>query len=105
MLPTNIIIDLPASTFGLVLPRSSTFYKKGLIVHQGVIDAGYRGEVQILVYNPGPKTVNVAEGDRIAQLMILPALKAKFYEVARLSEGDRGEKGFGSTGGFEGLGS
>ncbi len=101
MIPTNVAIDIPGGYFGLVLPRSSAFYRKGLIVHPGIIDAGYRGEVQILAYNPGPKTVYVPEGDRVAQILILPRVDAKFIEVEELTKGDRGQEGFGSTGGYD----
>lgn len=101
LIPTNIAIDLPAQVFGLVLPRSSTMYRKGLLVHPGIIDPGYRGEVLILAWNPTIKTINVAEGDRIAQLLVLPRPQVRMVEVQALSEGDRGSEGFGSTGGLE----
>lgn len=100
--PTGIAVDIPEGYFGWVTPRSGTFYRKGLIVHPGIVDSGYRGEVQILAYNPGQRKIFIAEGERIAQLIILPVVKVEFSEVARLTPGDRGEAGFGSTGGLGG---
>lgn len=97
-IPTNIILDLPKEYFGQLVPRSSTFFRKGLLVHTGTLDAGFRGEVMILVWNPGPKTVDINEGDRVAQLLILPRLEVEFTRAPVLSDGDRGEAGFGSTG-------
>lgn len=104
LLPTNIALDLPSSVFGLVVPRSSTMYRKGLLVLTGVLDPGYRGEVQMLVWNPTGKTINVAEGDRVAQLLILPRLEVTISEVQELTAGDRGQEGFGSTGGLDQVG-
>lgn len=97
-IPTNLILDLPKNYFGQVVPRSSTFFRKGLLVHTGTLDAGFRGEVMILVWNPGQRVVDVNEGDRVAQLLILPRLEVEFTRVPILSDGDRGEAGFGSTG-------
>lgn len=99
---TGIAVDIPAGVFAQVLPRSGTFYRKGLLVHPGVIDSGYRGEIQILAYNPYPKTVFIGEGERVAQLLFFPMTYVRFAEVAKLTAGDRGEKGLGSTGGFGG---
>jgi dUTP pyrophosphatase len=102
-IPTNIAVAIPEGFFGLVLPRSSTFHRRGLISHPGIIDSGYRGEVMFMVYNPGQKQVHVADGERLAQLVILPIVDVDFKEergVKKLPKGDRGDKGFGSTGGF-----
>lgn len=102
---TNIVIDLPSNVWGLLLPRSSTFYRRGLLVHTGVIDAGFRGEVQLMAYNPSQKKVYVNEGDRVGQLILLPRLDANFVLVEKqeqMSAGDRGDAGFGSTGGIGG---
>jgi dUTP pyrophosphatase len=99
----NLSLAIPAGYYGLILPRSSTFTKKGLIVHPGIIDSGYRGEVVTAVYNPTGKMVHVGDGDRISQLLILPIPIVDFVHAKKsLPPGDRGEDGFGSTGGFSG---
>jgi dUTP pyrophosphatase len=106
-IPTNIALAIPDGMFGLVLPRSSTFHKRGLIGHIGVIDPGYRGEVMFVVYNPTRNTVHVGDGERLAQILFLPVCDVNFQEVRKASQfpkGERGEKGFGSTGGFQGPG-
>lgn len=101
-LPTNMAMAIPAGFYGQILGRSSTFHKRGLVVHPGVIDAGYRGEVMIVVFNPGPKSVFIQEGERLAQIILLPVTVAQFKPERSLPKGDRAEKGFGSTGGFSG---
>jgi dUTP pyrophosphatase len=102
-LPHNLAMAIPEGCFGLILPRSSTFLQKGLLVHPGIVDSGYRGEVHTVVYNPGPKAIHVGEGARISQLLILPIIEMGFVNRNKknLPPGDRGDKGFGSTGGFE----
>lgn len=101
-LPTNMAVAIPRGYFGLVLPRSSTLHKRGLIVHPGILDEGYRGEVQVLVFNPGQKGVFVQEGERLAQLLVLPVVRVTFKSTKKLTAGERDTKGFGSTGGFGG---
>lgn len=98
--PSNIAVAIPPGYAGLVLPRSSTFQNKGLVVHPGLIDSGYRGEIQVLAWNPSTaRSVKVDEGDRIAQIVLIPVFNAKFELVEDLPAGDREEAGFGSTGG------
>jgi dUTP pyrophosphatase len=94
---TGIAIALPEGTVGLVADRSS-MAKKGLKTVGGVIDAGYRGEIRIVLRNIGAETVRFAKGERIAQLLILPCLTPAVVESDDLGETGRGEKGFGSTG-------
>lgn len=101
-LPTNMAIAIPDGFYGQVLARSSTFHKRGLVVHSGVIDSGYRGEVMIVVFNPGPRAVFVQEGERLAQIILLPVTRAAYKPERTLAKGERAEKGFGSTGGFSG---
>lgn len=101
-LSTNIAVEIPKGSFGLILPRSSTITKKGLYVNPGIIDSGYRGEVQIVVRNITGNSVHVGEGERVAQLLILPTPPGDFAKVESLSHGDRDKGGFGSTGGFNG---
>lgn len=96
---TNVAVELPPGTFGLIVPRSSTLPGHGLHVALGVIDAGYRGELVVSVHNLGDSAVPLAPGDRIAQLLILPLIVPEtVYLVQSLSESPRGSKGLGSTG-------
>jgi len=102
-LPHNLAVAIPEGYFGLVLARSSTFVKKGLIVHPGIIDSGYRGEVMTVVFNPSGKMVHIGDGERVSQLLILPVVPVEFAHAKKdLPSGDRGTDGFGSTGGFTG---
>ena len=97
MVPTNIALQIPEDLFALILPRSSAFYKSGLIVHPGTIDPDYRGEIQVLVWNPTTKAVYLSEGDSIAQLIFLSRYLVRFSDQ-KLIPTERGSKGFGSTG-------
>lgn len=101
MVRTGIAIALPQGTVGLVHPRSGLAIKKGLAVlnSPGTIDAGYRGEIQIILINLDPKTdILISPGDRIAQLVIQEFKKVNFELVSELENSDRGTGGFGSTG-------
>lgn len=102
-IPTNTAIELPPGFFGLVLPRSSTFYTRQLIVHPGTIDNGYRGELLILAQNYGARRVTVNEGDRLAQLIVMPMVAFSVKEVDKLSKSARGDSGIGSSGGHREL--
>lgn len=99
-LPSNIRVALPPGIWAMILPRSSTFYKRNLMVNSAVIDNGWRGELFGLVYNPMDKNVVVKVGERLYQLVLFKLITPTFLEVAgaELPEGDRGEHGFGSTG-------
>lgn len=101
-LPTNLAVAIPEGFYGQIIGRSSTFHKRGLIVITGVIDSGYRGEVMIVVYNPTTRATFVQEGERLAQIILLPIQVGDFAAARSLPKGDRDEKGFGSTGGFPG---
>lgn len=98
--PCSIAVELPQETWGLLIGRSSTLRKKKLLVHPGVIDAGYRGELFAGVWNMNTHRVVVAEGERLAQLIVLPNLTMELLPqfVEGLGPHPRGEKGFGSTG-------
>lgn len=101
VLPTGIAIALPSGYVALVHPRSGLAAKKGISIVNapGTVDAGYRGEIQIVVINHDHEnTVEFRRGDRIAQLVIQRVEHAIFHEVERLPGSDRGEGGFGSTG-------
>ena len=97
-LSTNVAVALPSGYYGLVLPRSSTLWRKGLYVSPGVIDNGYRGEVMIVVRNESGKPVVVQVGERVAQLLVLPLPAVRVAEIGALDKGTRGSAGFGSTG-------
>lgn len=101
-LPTNLAVAIPEGYYGQIIGRSSTFHKRGLIVVTGVVDPGYRGEVMIVVYNPTTRSTFVQEGERLAQIILLPVAVGDFTASRTLPKGDRAEKGFGSTGGFPG---
>ena len=96
-LRTGIAIALPVGHVGLVADRSS-LAKKGLKTAGGVIDAGYRGEIQVVLWNISKEEIRISRGERIAQLMILPIATPAVLEVTELDSTDRGAKGFGSTG-------
>ena len=98
---TGIAVEIPEGSAGLVIPRSGLAAKHGISVVNapGLIDAGYRGEVRVLLLNTDPaEAFEVAPGDRIAQLVIVQVGDAEPVEVEQLSGSARGEGGFGSTG-------
>jgi dUTP pyrophosphatase len=98
---TGIAVEIPAGHAGLVLPRSGLAKNHGiaLVNSPGLIDAGYRGEVRVLLLNTDPaETFRVEPGERIAQLVVAPIALAEPVAVAELSETARGDGGFGSSG-------
>jgi dUTP diphosphatase len=98
---TGIAIEIPEGHAGLVLPRSGLARKHGiaLVNSPGLIDAGYRGEIRVLLLNTDPaNTFKVEAGDRIAQLVIAPVALAEPIEVDALADSVRGDGGFGSSG-------
>ena len=98
---TGIAMAIPAGHAGLVLPRSGLAARYGiaLVNAPGLIDAGYRGEIRVLLLNTDRDAAfDVGLGDRIAQLVITRVESPGFVETAQLPESDRGESGFGSTG-------
>lgn len=99
-IPTDVAGALPEGFWGLLTGRSSTLRKHGLLVHMGVIDQGYRGELFAGVMNLTDKPVAIHRGDRIAQLILVPMSSRPYVPlgVDQLPEGDRGTNGFGSTG-------
>jgi dUTP pyrophosphatase len=103
VLPTGIAIALPAGYAAFVHPRSGLAAQCGvaLVNAPGTIDAGYRGEIKVIVINLDPReTVRFTAGDRICQLVIQQVERAVFHEVELLPGSDRGAGGHGSTGGF-----
>ena len=97
---TGLALKVPAGYAGLVYARSGLACKKGLAPANkvGVIDADYRGEIMVALYNHSSQAVEVEPGERVAQLVITPYLTAVFEETEELSDTVRGEGGFGSTG-------
>jgi dUTP pyrophosphatase len=99
--PTGIAVEIPAGHAGLLLPRSGLAARHGiaLVNAPGLIDAGYRGEIRVLLLNTDRETACELEpGDRIAQLMIVRHESPAIVEVQELSDSDRGGGGFGSSG-------
>lgn len=95
---TGVSCEIPPGYYGKVTPRSSTMRDRELLVIDGTVDSGYRGEIGISVKSLNSEPVRLIPGDRIAQLIVLPYLECDPVEVDELSETDRGEDGFGSTG-------
>lgn len=98
---TGIAVEIPSGHAGLVLPRSGLAKKHGiaLVNSPGLIDAGYRGEVRVLLLNTDPaETFRIEPGDRIAQLVVAPVVLAEPVEAQALAESARGDSGFGSSG-------
>lgn len=99
--PTGWAVAIPPGHAGLVLPRSGLARRHGVTVANapGLIDAGYRGELLVLLVNLGDAAFGYAAGDRIAQLVVVPVSLGDPVEVDELPpSGGRGEGGFGSTG-------
>jgi dUTP pyrophosphatase len=98
---TGIAVEIPPGYAGLVLPRSGSARKHGITLSNapGLIDAGYRGELRVLMLNTDPtEAFEISPGDRIAQLVIVAVAAAEPVEVDELGESERGEAGFGSSG-------
>lgn len=93
----GLSIELPDGHWGWLIGRSSTA-RRGLLVNQAVIDNGYRGKMFAGVTNVGPNSVRIRRGERLAQLVLMRNHTADIIEVDSLSDSERGEKGFGSTG-------
>ena len=103
VVPTGVAIALPDGYVALVHPRSGLAARCGVSILNvpGTVDAGYRGELQVVLVNHDPEQrVSLRRGDRIAQLVFQQVERARFVEVERLPGSDRGDGGHGSTGGF-----
>ncbi len=100
LIRTGIACEIPEGYVGLVFARSGLASKRGLAPANkvGVIDSDYRGEIMVSLYNQSPAPQTVEREERVAQLAIVPYLKAEFEEADSLSDTDRGAGGFGSTG-------
>lgn len=97
---TGLALAIPPGYAGFVQPRSGLALKHGIMVvnSPGLIDAGYRGEVRVLLYNSGTEPVAIRVGERIAQLVVQAVEEPDFVAVTELPETVRGEGGFGSSG-------
>ena len=98
LVSTNVSMEIPDGFFGMIVPRSSTIIKKKVMVYTGIVDSGYRGVINVMVSSIGNSVSYLNKGDRIAQLLILPVIEAKFYLIKEHLSTDRGERGFGSSG-------
>lgn len=97
---TGVAVEIPDGYFGAVFARSGLATKRGLRPANcvGVIDSDYRGEIIVAVHNDNGGTETIGNGDRIAQLVILPYIAVQWNEVAELGDTERANNGFGSTG-------
>ncbi len=101
MVATGLAIALPEGYAGFVLPRSGLAAKHGISIVNapGLIDSNYRGELKVILLNTDPdNSFTIEIGDRIAQLIVMPVPTINFEQVEELTESQRGESGFGSSG-------
>ena len=91
-------MSIPAGCYGRIAPRSGLAYKSGIDVMAGVIDADYRGDIGVILYNTDVKDFEFKKGDRIAQLIIEKCYTTEWKEVEELHSSVRLGNGFGSTG-------
>lgn len=98
-IPTGLAVDIPLGYEIQVRPKSGLALKHGITVlnSPGTVDAGYRGEIQVIVINLGKEVYTFAKGQKIAQLVLKSVIQAQFIE-GELGTSDRGDGGFGSTG-------
>ena len=97
---TGLAVEIPAGFVGLVCARSGLATKRGLAPANkvGVIDADYRGEIMVALHNHSTATQTIEQGERVAQLVLVPYLTAGYEEADSLTDTARGAGGFGSTG-------
>ncbi len=102
LVPTGLFFDIPDGYEIQVRPRSGLAFKNGVTVFNtpGTIDSDYRGEIKILLVNLSKEPFIVHSGDRIAQIVVAPVTIASWKKTDSLSESERGQGGWGSTGGF-----
>ena len=100
LVPTGLFLELPVGYEAQIRPRSGLALKHNIMLTNspGTVDAGYRGEVGVIVYNGGKAPFPVRRGDRIAQMVIAKLAEVELEETDTLSESERGSGGFGSTG-------
>lgn len=95
---SGVAAAIPEGYYGRIIGRSSTIRSRGLIVMEGIIDAGFRGELFAGVYNPGQTRVTVHHGDSLAQIIIQLVPEIQWIQIRELPPSDRGTQGFGSSG-------
>lgn len=97
---TGLAMEIPSGYVGFVCARSGIALKRGLAPANkvGVVDSDYRGEIMVAIHNHTDKPQVIENGERVAQIIILPYLAVEYVECDSLSETERGEGGFGSTG-------
>ncbi|MBM0237710.1 dUTP diphosphatase [Micromonospora sp. ATA32] len=100
LVPTGIRLNLPAGHVGLIVPRSGLALREGVTVLNapGCVDPGYTGQIGVMLINLGLAPYVVLEGDRVAQLLLVPFMRPRWSEVTDLDDSDRGGSGFGSSG-------
>lgn len=100
MIHTGIAMQIPDGTAAFIFARSGIATKRGLAPANkvGVIDSDYRGEIMVPIHNHSKEKQVIASGERVAQMVIMPYVKAEFLQCDTLSNTDRDQKGFGSTG-------
>lgn len=98
LVPSGIALAIPKGYVGLIWDKSGLAVKHGLTAIAGVIDAGYRGDIQVAMYNTTQTAYVVEAGKKIAQLLIQPIVRAQLEETKELPDAARGDNGFGSTG-------
>lgn len=97
-IPTGISVAFPKNYVGLIKDRSGIANRSDIVVHAGVIDHSYRGELCVIIQNHGPESIAFQYGDRFAQLIVVKRYTKKIKIVNSLSDTLRGTKGFGSSG-------
>ena len=95
---TGVHIELPKWTYGLIQSKSGLNSKHGVVCCGGTIDSGYTGAIKVTLYNFGKEAYTIRDGDKVAQLVIMPCYLPELELSESLHETDRGDKGFGSTG-------
>lgn len=98
MVSTGISMAIPKGYAGLIWDKSGLAMKKGIKTMAGVIDAGYQGEIKILLHNLSKEEFKIEKGMKISQMLIQPVESRELLEVDDLEETERGEGGFGSIG-------
>ncbi|MGD8427823.1 MAG: dUTP diphosphatase [Balneolaceae bacterium] len=100
LIPTGLQMALPKGYEAQIRPRSGLAYRNGITMLNtpGTIDSDYRGELKVLAVNLGEESYLIQHGDRLAQMVIAPVLQVDVIQVEALSETERGDGGFGSTG-------
>ncbi len=100
IVPTGIKVEIPQGYEAQVRPRSGLAFKHGIGILNapGTIDADYRGEIKVILFNFGKKALTIKRGDRIAQMVFAPVIRVGFDKTKRLNRTKRGKGGFGHTG-------